>query len=43
VTAGTIAGKLDLIDSQGSKYGFELGTAFVAPLQDEKTGKAQRE
>lgn len=43
VTVHTIASKLDMVDREGSKYGFEKGTAFVAPLQDEKTWKKHTE
>lgn len=39
VTASNIASKLDIIDWEWSRYGFEAGTAFMAPLQDSETGK----
>ncbi len=39
VTAANIAGKLDIIDSIGSKFGFEEGTAFIAPVNYDDKAK----
>lgn len=38
-TAANIAAKLDLIDSEGRAFGFEVGTSFIAPSEEEGTGK----
>ncbi len=38
ITAANIAAKLDLIDGEGSAFGFEKGTCFIAPSTEEKTG-----
>ncbi len=35
VTSSNIVAKLDILDEAGRSYGFEVGTAFVAPSQDE--------
>ncbi len=42
VTAVNISSKLDLIDSEGSKFWFEKWTSFRAPVSD-KDGKRQNE
>lgn len=33
--ANNIAAKLDLIDSEGRGFGFEVGTSFIAPSEEE--------
>ncbi len=42
-TAANIASKLDMLDFGGAQYGFEAWTAFVAPIQDEKSGRNNTE
>ena len=37
VTASNIAAKINLIDSVGTAYGFEVGTVFIAPVEYEAT------
>jgi hypothetical protein len=41
VTPQNIASKLDLIDSTGSRFGFRVGTSFVAP-SDEGSGTSKK-
>ena len=41
--ANNIAAKLDLIDSEGRGFGFEVGTSFIAPSEEEWTGKKSSE
>lgn len=44
VTAGNISGKLDLIDSVGSGFGFGVGTVFIAPVEyNAKDGGEKKE
>jgi len=36
VTADNIAAKINLLDDAGSKFGFDVGTIFIAPVEYEE-------